>query len=192
MENLNNSTSTRYFHFIDGFKVRVAHDACRGCYIENHAKELPIWLDPIIQNDEIAVRQDAEFPVPGFYIIALRKHVGSIADIPPELVAMLGVTTHLVRKAMRDALGIERAHLYLEEKIIGPHYHMWILPLWDDVMKSNNIDPKIWLGNIKSYIDLFCFDKEKDKILEFNNTLREVLMGYEYIKEHFNDNGVLA
>lgn len=139
----------------------------------------------MIENEEIAVRQDAEFPVPGFYIVSLRRHVQSIADVDSRLAAHLGLCVHYVRKGMRECLGIRRAHIYLEEKIIGPHYHTWLLPLWEDVMDKYNIDPKIWLGNVKQYIDLFQYEKEKDKILFFNHRLREYLIKIDYIRKNF-------
>lgn len=173
------------FYFIDGHAVEVSEDACRGCYIEKHRESLPIHLKPVIENAEIAVRQDAEFPVPGFYIISLRRHIQSIADVDGELAAQLGLCVHYVRKGMKECLGINRAHIYLEEKIVGPHYHTWLLPLWEDVMEEHDIDPKIWLGNVKKYIDLFQYEQEKDKILLFNQRLREYLMGIDYISRNF-------
>lgn len=172
------------YHFLDGSKVSVPADTCRGCYMEENPAALPLYIKPVIQNENINVRQDAECPVPGFYIISLRKHIHSIGDVDESLAATLGVCVHIVRKGMKEALGIDRAHIYLEERIVEPHYHTWLLPLWSDVMWQHDIDPKVWRGNIKPYLDLFSFEAEKEKILTFNCRLRAFLLKTNFAGDH--------
>jgi diadenosine tetraphosphate (Ap4A) HIT family hydrolase len=170
----------KIFHFLDGAQFEVPDAACRGCFMNAHDADLPSEIAPIVQNELIIVRQDAEWPIPGFYIVSLRPHVGSIADVDPEVAAALGVCVHFVRKAMRDQLGIGRAQTYHEEKIIGPHYHVWLLPLWQEVMDRHAIQPKIYDLNIRTYIDLFKYDACKDQIAACNRIMRETLAAHPW------------
>jgi diadenosine tetraphosphate (Ap4A) HIT family hydrolase len=113
--------------------------------------------------------------VPAFYIIGIKEPVPSIADVSEDTAALLGIVMHIVRKAMKEALGVKRVNIYLEEKLKNPHYHTWLLPMWDDVLKSNNIQPRIWESNIMKYIKLFKFEAEGEKILQYNKLMREHL-----------------
>lgn len=179
------TVATREFKFIDGDVVIVPADSCRGCYIEVHSESLAPELKPIMQNDKIVVRQDAEFAVPGFYIVALREHIESLADVQPRLASQIGTTTYYIRKAMKECLNIERAHIYLEEKLNGPHYHTWLLPLWDDTMTKFNIDPRLWMGNIREYLGLFTYEEEREKIRLFNERMTRYLKNIEFVRRNF-------
>lgn len=72
--------------------------------------------------------------------------------------------------------------MILEEKWVEPHMHVWLLPLWQDVMQRNNIDPKIWNSNILEYIQLFTYDENKMTIRRFNDILKKHLQEDEVLK----------
>lgn len=167
----------KQYSFLDESTIWVDDSVCRGCFLET-TSDLPCELEPIAYNEEIIIRQDAECAVPGFYIVSTRKHINSIADMPHELAAMLGVVIQVVRQGQREVLGIDRVHIYLEEKIINPHFHVWLLPLYPEIMKENDIEPKIWNNTIKRYLDLFLYSENREKITEFNMKMKK------YIKDH--------
>ena len=172
---------TKYYEFLNGLRLPRSEYKTRGICMEESAHLLPEHLNPIIENDFISVRQDAEFPVPAFYIIGVKKQVESIADLDEKTAAIIGALTHIMRKAMREVLHIHRVNIYLEEKLKEPHYHKWLLPMWDDVLKKYDLEPRIWESNIMKYIKLFKFEEEGDKILEFNNKMKK------YLKENYLD-----
>lgn len=145
---------------------------------------LPSEITPVIENEEIIVRQDAEWPVPAFYIVSLREHIGSIADVSVELAGSIGICLHHVRRLMRTEFGIERAQIYHEEKILSPHFHAWILPLWNPVLSQYHIAPKIYDANIRAYIDLFRYEDTKRSIINCNTVMAKGLSESEWFIEN--------
>ena len=71
--------------------------------------------------------------------------------------------------------------MILEEKWVEPHVHVWMLPLWQDVMQRNNIDPKIWNSNILEYIQLSTYEENKMTIRRFNDILKKHLQEDEVL-----------
>lgn len=150
------SPGTRALAFLDGSSHVVPADTCRGCFMTDHPELMPAVIDPVLDLGDIVVRQDAEWPVPGFYVVSVREHIGSLADLDDELAGRLGVTLALVRRGMRQALSITRAQAYTEERLSMPHLHTWLLPLWPQVMARTGVRPKVYEGNVKTYIDVFA------------------------------------
>lgn len=167
-------------NFLDGSYYDVEEPYCRGCLMENNKNKMPKYIDPIYDDGNVIVRQDAEWPIPAFYIISIHKHIGSYDKLDKQTREKINEMIYLVRKGIRENFGIERAHIYHEEKLTSPHYHVWILPLWKEVMEKYNIQPKIYESNIKKYIDIFKFNEENEKILNCNKIMKE------YIKEEVN------
>lgn len=166
---------SEYYEFLNGLKVPRSQYRTRGIFLNECSHLLPPHIQPILENETITVRQDAEFPVPAFYIIGIREPVASIADVSEETAALLGTVTHIIRKGMKEVLGINRVNIYLEEKLKNPHYHTWLLPMWEEVLQKNRIEPRIWESNIMTYIKLFRFEEEGDRILQYNDLMRTYL-----------------
>ena len=160
--------------YLDGTKVHVPDNTCRGCYLEHCHDNIP-EIYPIWENIDFTVRQDVEFPIPGFYIVSARQHINTIADLNVSQVAAFGMIVHRVRLAMRETLGISRVHIILEERRINPHLHLWLLPLWENVMKKHDIDPKIYNSNIAEYLHLFSYDEFGEEVRQMNDIMRERL-----------------
>ncbi|HEV3157141.1 MAG TPA: hypothetical protein VGZ00_07295 [Candidatus Baltobacteraceae bacterium] len=166
---------TKIFYFLDGTSITVPETACRGCYMEQFERELSPLISPVYEDESIVIRQDAEWPIPGFFIVSSKEHVASIADIEMELAGKIGHALHFVRLGLRKLFNIERAHIYHEEKIIAPHMHFWILPLWPDIMQREHIAPKIYEANVKDYLHAFTFTEYKDSIRDANYAMRQFL-----------------
>ena len=49
---------------------------------------------------------------------------------------------------MKEILKINRVEIILEERKVNPHFHIWLLPLWEDIIDKYEIDPKVWNSNI--------------------------------------------
>jgi len=159
---------TREMRFLDGSVLCVREDVCRGCLMNQMETTLPKLIEPIYDDGEVVVRQDAEWPVPGFYIVGLRQHLGAIDRIPVGLYTRLCEVTREVRSAMRTLLGVEHCHFFQEEKLVGAHYHAWLLPLWPNVMKKHEINPRVYESNIAAYLQLFDLEGNCDLIHDFN------------------------
>jgi diadenosine tetraphosphate (Ap4A) HIT family hydrolase len=165
----------RELRFLDGSAYPVEEDLCRGCFMNEHEPELPRAIRPVYDDGAVVVRQDAEWPVPGFYIVSTRAHVGSIGELDDEQFARFFAVLRAVRHAMRAHLGIARVQMYHEEKIARPHLHVWLLPLWPDVMRANTINPRVYEGNIKEYLNLFSFREAAATILAYNQVMARTL-----------------
>jgi diadenosine tetraphosphate (Ap4A) HIT family hydrolase len=161
--------------FLDGSYYDVEEPYCRGCFMNHNEHLMPFYIYPVFERDGVVVRQDAEWPIPGFYIISIREHIGSFDCIDAKTRAMICELLFWIRKGIREKLGVERAQIYHEEKISSPHFHIWILPLWEDIMSKTGIQPKIYESNIKQYIDSFHFEETKGKILKCNEIMKEFL-----------------
>lgn len=160
--------------YLNGDEVQVPDDTCRGCYLEQNSRYIPEII-PIWENNDFTVRQDVEFPIPGFYIVSARKHINTFADLSLEQSSSFGIIVRSVRKAMREALKINRVHIFLEERRIEPHLHLWLLPLWEDIMSRYDIDPKIYNSNVAEYLHLFKYEDFGESIIDMNKTMRFVL-----------------
>lgn len=161
--------------FLDGRYFNVEEPYCRGCFMDNNPEKLPLYIEPIYDDGNVIVRQDAEWPIPAFYIISIHNHIGSYDKLDNETRKKIGEILYLVRKGIREKFGIERAQIYHEEKLNSPHFHIWVLPLWKRIMEKYKIQPKIYESNVKKYIDLFEFEDEKNNILNCNKIMREYI-----------------
>lgn len=143
--------------FLDGTSHRVRSEVCRGCFMVEREPELPDVLTPVYDDGEITVRQDAEWPVPGFMVVGVRPHIPSLAEMPVGLALRLINVAKAVRTAQRDGLGISMAHSYQEDKPGRSHYHLWLLPLWPEILAEHKMFPRIYDSNIMAYIRLFDY-----------------------------------
>lgn len=181
----------RVLGFFDGNYWIVDEDDCRGCLMQLRKDEMSEYMTPIYEDEDIWVTQDAEFAIPGFYVVGPKKHLAGLADFSPDLSMKLGLITHLVRKGMRDELGIEFAETYHEERMKNSHYHNWILPCWGYAMECSGCMPKIFPSKVSkykclsadiiSYLRCFNFEEEKEKILKLNDLMRKYFMKEEVI-----------
>lgn len=165
----------REFKFIDGSKYLVSEHECRGCFMVKNKEKMSKLIEPIYNEKGVVVRQDAEWPIPAFYIVSVDKHIGSIMDLEDELCKEIILIIKKIRTGLKELFGIKRAQIYHEEKINSPHFHVWILPLWENIIVEKNIYPKIYESNVKSYIDLFDLDENKEIINECNLKMKEYL-----------------
>lgn len=161
----------RYFDFIGGTKELrcfiVPEETPRNEFIEKNEDLLDPCLKPIYKNQGIIVKQDASFPLPGFYIVCPTKHYRSLDEMDEVTHLRLFFILREIRRGMREVLGIEHAHVFYEEKANKScNVHYWILPI-QDIVKY----PRIYELDVKKYLEQFSFTKERDNILDFNQKM---------------------
>jgi diadenosine tetraphosphate (Ap4A) HIT family hydrolase len=162
----------RTMNFLDGTQMIVPADTCRGCLINDMEDQLSGLLEPVFDDGIITVRQDAEWAVPGFMVVGIRPHIGSLDRMDPLLVAQIMTVTRTVRASMRNALGLHAVQMYLEEKLDRPHFHLWMLPLWPKVMAAHDINPRIYESNITEYMSKFDMTRDEHLVREYAARLR--------------------
>ena len=106
--------------FLDHSFYDVEEPYCRGCFMEQNSDKLPEHIKPIYDNGNVVVRQDAEWPIPAFYIISIHKHIGAFDKLDAKTRFEISEALYWVRKGIRENFGIERAQIYHEEKISSP------------------------------------------------------------------------
>lgn len=165
----------RSLDFLDGRRYIVSADTCRGCFMNEREADLPPILEPVYDDGELTVRQDAEWPVPGFMVLGVRKHLATIADLPLSLAIRVVTVMRAVRGVMRDELGLVAVQVYQEDKFVRPHFHFWMLPLWPGVMREHDINPRIYESNITRYLEIFRFAAAEDEIQRCAGIIRRCL-----------------
>ena len=111
---------------------------CMGCAISHRAMLVPGGF--ICQTQYFVVHQDPLIPLPGFLVIASRRHIRSIAEMHEaeyqELARLIRVTHH----AIKETTQIEFLTLVQEESSV--HFHAWFFPWTRDVIRRYG-DPSL-------------------------------------------------
>jgi diadenosine tetraphosphate (Ap4A) HIT family hydrolase len=172
----------RFLDFIGGTKelrcYMLPEELPRGQFFKNHPSLLEDWLLPIYENNGICVRQDASYPIPGFFIVAAVDHYRSLDEVDELTNARLFFILQKIRKGMRDVLGLEYIHLYYQEKVhAGCDVHFWLLPIY-------NIQPDLRIINFQllPYLKSFVFSQQKKLLIQCR----------EKMKSYVGDSGLLA
>lgn len=183
----------RYLDFLGGTKELrcfvIPYDMPRSHFVEKYAHLLDECLVPIYQNNGITVRQDASYPLPGFYILSFSTHFTSF-DLIDELTHLRSflLIRHL-RKGMREKLHIPYIHFHYEEKPAKScNVHYWLMPVTDE---GEGIKI-IYDLDIRSYLEQFRFQNNRKKILENNQLMREYIESINLLQldnDFFERNG---
>ena len=102
--------------------------------------------ETIIITKYFDIHQDWEVPIPGFFIIALKRKVSSIGDFTKEEAQEFFELLYKLRKGMKDILKIKHVYLFQTEDA-EQRFHLWIFPRFDWMekfgRKSESIRPII-------------------------------------------------
>ena len=120
-------------HNITDIKGRTKKIACIGCAILNQEVENP---GSIAQTKYFVAEQDYEIPIPGFVILASKKHIYSIDEFSEaEQWDFIKFLCRL-RHGMRKALNVKYVYLIQEEDTTNSHFHVWMLPRYPWMKKQ--------------------------------------------------------
>lgn len=162
--------------FLNGEYFEVSDDTCRGCFLNKvESKELELYLDPVYVDEYISIRQDAECALPGFYIVSLNQHIGSLMDIEDVILCKLWIAIKMVRIWLEDLFGVKKVQIYQEERLENSHYHVWILPIWSDYISKYGKTPKIYDRDVVDYMRSYKFQDNYQEILNCNKKMKEYL-----------------
>jgi diadenosine tetraphosphate (Ap4A) HIT family hydrolase len=113
---------TRQITDISGNMVEVE---CIGCAIAQGTVE--VRGGSVINTEYFDVSQDFEVPIPGFMIIATKRHLSSVDQFTDEEAAEFTRILQETRRLQREVLGIESVYIHQEEDT-SDHFHVWMLP----------------------------------------------------------------
>ena len=165
---------SRYIHFYGGTKNYRAYIApesiSRADFMEKYPEYIPEQNQPIYEHNGIIVRADPKFPCPGFYIFALNKTYRSFDLLDDITFIRFCFILKKIKEGMKSELKINYAHLLSNEKS-DPfvNVHFWLVPV------NGKTSPDLLDFDVKQYLKSFEPKKEVDKIIRYNNKLKEYI-----------------
>lgn len=161
----------RFVHFYGGTKnykgYLVPEDLSRADFMERYPEYIPEQNIPIYENNGIILRADPKFPCPGFYILSLSKTYRAFDLIDDVTFLRFSYILKKAKEGMRKALNLNYAHLLSNEKS-DPYVnvHFWLLPI------DGTTSPDLLDFDVKEYLNSFVPKDELEKIISYNNKLR--------------------
>ncbi|MCI8411797.1 MAG: hypothetical protein HFJ40_05130 [Clostridia bacterium] len=178
----------RYIHFYGGEKNYRAYiapeDISRADFMEQYPEYVPEHNRPIYENNGIIVRADPKYPCPGFYIFGLSKTYRAFDLLDDVTFLRYSFILKKAKEGMRRELGLNYAHLLSNEKSdVFVNVHFWLVPV------EGTTSPDLLDFDVKAYLKTFKPKEEMDKILEYNEKMREYFARIDLVKQ---DNELLA
>ena len=103
----------------------IMFKGCPGCAYANHEFELPCGL--AYENERFTLSQDWEFPIEGFFIVSIKRHIERIVDLTEdERNEMFGLAVKTIRILRANNICDEFEVIFYEKK--DTHLHAWIMP----------------------------------------------------------------
>lgn len=174
------STNLKYFICIGGEKnyqcFLASNSLSRSEFMKHYGEQIDPCLQPIFEDLEIEVRQDAVMAVPGFYIVTTKKYYKRLSDMPLEVYRRCMIVVSCVKKALENLFGLKDIFVYYDEHYNKPSVaHFWVLPIHKDMVSKYDLKMSITSKDIWRYQELFKYQYTKDEILLFNEKIREYL-----------------
>lgn len=174
------SNDLKYFACIGGNKnyecFIESKKLSRALFMEKYLDDLDKCHIPIYEDKDIIIRQDAQIAIPGFYIIATKSNFKNIIQMDLETYQKCLYFVSLIRKELKNNFDIDRAYMYYDEHYRKPSStHFWVMPLYEKVIKDNNLNSTILSDDIWKYQELFEFSQTKKDIYEINQGMTKIL-----------------
>ncbi len=106
---------------------------CMGCAIARG--EMPVPGSFIRQTGSFVAHQDPLIPLPGFLVIASRRHIRSIGEMTGEEYAEFLQLLRQVHAAIKKVVQVEFLTLLQEEN--SGHFHLWFFPWLPEVIREH-------------------------------------------------------
>jgi len=148
----------------------IKFNGCPGCAYVNHEFELPCGM--AYENERFTLSQDWEFPIEGFFIVSIKRHVERIADLTEdERNEMFSIAIKTIKILKANNI-CEQFEIIFYEKD-DTHIHAWIMPRHEWMRELvGNITGNI--GTILKYAkDNFSNEVVYEKINSITKLVRE-------------------
>ena len=171
----------KYFVNIGGEKnyqcILADKKMSRGEFMFEYGEYLDKALQPVYEDEDIVIRQDAKIAMPGFYIVTTMKQYSKISEMPYNIYLKCQKYSNKVLSILREHIDTEdKIYVYYEEHYLKPMAaHLWVFPIYKKYVENMGVDPTIDKKDIWKYFDSFKFVDNKEKIYEFNEMIRKEL-----------------
>jgi diadenosine tetraphosphate (Ap4A) HIT family hydrolase len=103
---------------------------CMGCAISEQSMTVPGGF--ILRTQYFCVHQDLLIPLPGFLVIASRRHIRSLSETDEAEYKDFSRLFRITQRAIKEITGVEFLTIVQEESSI--HFHLWFFPWTKDVI----------------------------------------------------------
>ena len=104
---------------------------CMGCAIREGSMQVPGGF--IKQTRHFFVHQDPLIPLPGFLVIASKRHIRSIIEMNDEEYEELSDLVRETRRVINETTQIKHLTMVQEERSV--HFHLWFFPWTKEVIE---------------------------------------------------------
>lgn len=143
----------------------------RADFLEKYNDKLDSCLEPIFEDKDILIRQDVQFAIPGFYVIATKQRARRILELDKELYAKCLYMASIIKKIFIKESIAQNIFIGHEEHFKKPaSAHIWVLPIYgkEDI---NAFDGSLW-----NYMDKKNnFSINKPQILAVNQKMKDLI-----------------
>lgn len=140
----------------------------RGMFMKKYQDQLSACLQPVFKNESIQVRQDAQYAVPGFFIVSPVLEYAGLGSTPDNILYECLVYAYKIRNKMLLHHEVKDVYIYYDENYSKPtSTHFWVLPIYTHDL------PSITKTDIWRYIRSFEYSVTKDKIMYWIDYLKE-------------------
>jgi len=106
---------------------------CMGCAIREGSLQVPGGF--IKQTQHFFVHQDPLIPLPGFLVIASKRHIRSIVEMNDDEYKELSDLIRETRRVIQETTQIEHLTMVQEERSV--HFHLWFFPWTQEVIERH-------------------------------------------------------
>ena len=136
---------------------------CMGCSIANKEMDLPGGI--LYENESFLLHQDPNNPIPGFLIIAMKRHIQNISEFNRMELDNFIQILYKTRSVLNTFNEIEQYTIIQEERSL--HFHLWLLPKYKWM-------ENVYDGKINSIIPMLKYGKENWKTEKMVNDTLEM------------------
>ena len=142
----------------------VKVDGCLSCAFASGKFTLPCGM--AYENELFTLAQDFELPIPGFLVIAPKRHVENFNDLTEEERLKMFELINKVIKILKENYICERFNVIFEEKE-RRHFHVWIMPRYK------------WMEEVTESITrnigiIFAYAKENFRTPEIYDAIQKI------------------
>jgi diadenosine tetraphosphate (Ap4A) HIT family hydrolase len=101
---------------------------CLSCEVVQRNRD--VLGGAILETAHFHAHQDVAYPIPGLVILAARRHFYCLDELSDEEANDLMALLRRIRKAQRQALGIDHVYYFYNEDT-SHHFHMWLVPRYE-------------------------------------------------------------
>ena len=149
-------------------------------FLNKYKSQLDKCIIPVYEDEDITISQDSRFALPGFYIIATKKIQRTIVELDISTYMKCVFYQYSISEILEKEFGI-KSHLYYEEhNKKSASTHFWVVPLYENLIQSNNFNASIDSVDIWKYLDAVRYKDVKDKIIKLNKFFSSRLKEIKY------------